>query len=126
MSGGEKNKPTFQKRLRLFAEKVALGWWVFALGVTNLFTRNLPWEYSREVSCILGKDWFVYVDCGSSWGNQLLGHLLSFALYWTKEVHVLVLLSAVPAFLPLGLLWIASTIFALSGLVRLISRTVHS
>lgn len=105
-----------------------MSWWLLAGSVTAFYTTRLPRvQRGEEASgCVLASDWFQYVDCGSSGGRELLGGLLSFALYWTKDIEVLVFLSSVPILMPIGLLWLVSLVLGLSGLSRLMSKAARS
>jgi len=113
-------------RILRFFEAVSIFWWLLAGSVTAFYTTRLPRIQRGEESngCVLTSDWFDYVECGPGWGWELLEGVLSFALYWTKEIGVLVFLSSVPILMPIGLLWLASVVLGLSGLLRLISKAV--
>ena len=115
-------------RILRFFEAASISWWLIEGSVTAFYTARLPQVQSGEETsgCVLASDWFQYVDCGSSWGRELLEGLLSFALYWTKDIEVLVFLSSVPILMPIGLLWLASVVLGLSGLLRLMSKAVNS
>lgn len=114
------------RRILRFFEAVFMSWWIFAGSVTAFYTirlQRLP-RGKESSGCVLKSDWFDYVECGSSWGGKLLGGLLSFALYWTKDIEVLVFLSSAPILMPIGLLWLVSAVLGLSGLIRLTFKAV--
>lgn len=112
------------RRILRFFEAASMSWWIAAGSATAFYTTSLMRvQRGEEFSgCVLSSDWFDYVDCGSSWGGEILENLLSLALYWTKEIEVIVFLSSVPILMPVGFLWVASVVLGLSGLVRLASK----
>ncbi len=107
------------------AEISALTWWLFAFGATFLFTVHLPYHETtvQQDGCYLTSDWFIHVDCGLSEGTDLLGGVLTWALLWTKDVDVLISLSAIPVLAPLVLLWLGSIFLAASFLFRIMLRS---
>ena len=109
------------------AEIFALTWWLFAFGVTFLFTVHLTHHETtaQQDGCYLTSDWFIHVDCGSSEGTDLIGGVLTWALLWTKDVDVLISLSAIPVLTPLVLLWLGSVFLAASFLFRVLFKGDH-
>lgn len=109
------------------AEVSALTWWLFAFGVTFLFTVHLPYHETtgQQDGCYLTSDWFIHVDCGSSEGTDLLGGVLTWAMLWTKDVDVLISLSAIPVLAPLVLLWLGTIFLAASFLFRVLFKGNH-
>ena len=109
------------------AEVAALAWWLFSFGATFLFTVHLPFQenVAQQDGCYLTSDWFVHVDCGSSEGRDLLGGLLTWAMLWTKDVYVLISLSAIPVLAPLVLVWLGSVFLAASLVFRMLLNLHH-
>ncbi|MBF9196309.1 hypothetical protein [Microvirga terrestris] len=109
------------------AEILAFAWWLFALRATFLFTVHLPYHETapQQDGCYLTSDWFIHVDCGSSEGSDPLGGVLTWAMLWTKDIDVLISLSAIPVLTPLVLLWLGSVFLAASFLFRLLLKAQH-
>ena len=110
------------------AEIGSLLWWLFALGVTNLFTRSLPYSTGGAdyQGCAQIGDMINYVECRSFWGGQFLGGLLTWAAIWTEAAYVIMDTLSIPVLLPLALVWIASVILALACLLRLMLALVRT
>ena len=103
------------------AEIGSLSWWLFALATANLFTLSLP-DSTRGMEyqgCARIPDMIAYIACGSSWGGRFLGGLLTWAAIWTEAAYVIMDSLSIPVLLPLVLIWIASVIFALACLFRM-------
>jgi hypothetical protein len=116
------------KMILRIAEIGSLFWWLFALGVTNLFTLNLPYldRGTDYQGCVRMSDWFQYVECGASWGGQLPGGVLTWAMLWTAAADVLMDLLSIPILTPLGLAWISSIFLASACLFRMMLASVRA
>ena len=116
------------RRVLRIAETGSHLWWLFALGVTNLFTISLPyltWRADYQ-GCVRMADMISYVECGQSWFGRFLGGLLTWAAIWTEAAYVIMDILSIPVLLPLVLVWIASVILALACLFRMIFALVRA
>jgi hypothetical protein len=116
------------RRALRIVEIGSLFWWLFALGVTNLFTISLPyltWRADYQ-GCVRMADMIPYVECGQSWFGQFLGNLLTWAMLWMLAAWELLDMLTIPILLPLVLVWIASVILALACLFRMMLALVRA